>query len=63
MAALKAEVIRINSIGMPTGIYETVACPKEYRDQFEGDIWIMHPSRQEPVRMISEGRSPEAKWL
>lgn len=59
----KIEVIRINSIDVPTGIYDTIECPADKADKFSEDMWIMHPGRNEPCRLYSTGRNPEAKYL
>lgn len=59
----KVKVIRENSIGVPTGTYDSVECPAEYKSKFQDDIWVVHPTRKEPVRLIKDGRFPEVEYL
>lgn len=61
--ANKVKVLRENSIGVPVGIYDQVACPKEYEGKFDDNVWINHPKRNEPVRMLTTGRLVEAEVL
>lgn len=59
----RLKVITPNSIGVPTGIYDTVECPEEHKEKFANDAWVMHPTRNEPVRLFTEGHNKEAIYL
>lgn len=58
----KVEVLRVNSINVPVGFYDTIECPAD-KQQFIDDCWIQHPTRNEPCRLYTTGRNPEAKYL
>jgi len=59
----KVKVMIENSIGVPVGTYDSVECPAEYKDRYSEEAWVIHPTRNEPVRMITVGRGAEATYV
>ncbi len=42
------------NMGVKYGIHDVVACPDEYKNKYESDVWVFSEGRQEPVRLFSD---------
>lgn len=51
--------VRITKVQSPgfgledLSVHDRVPCPKEYLNKYADDVWVMSPTRKEPVRLIS----------
>lgn len=52
----QVRITRVQSAGFGLdnlSVHDRVPCPKEYIDRYADDVWVMSPTRNEPVRLFS----------